>query len=107
MACYAVCTPTVKSTNKMEDNLRILSFVGGLWGGVFLVWALYAVYQISRHKKTRGLAYAVVAALFAWQLLPALRLFATHTPLAILLGSSISVAALFLLKRRDTLNVRN
>ncbi len=107
MVCDAVCTPTVKSTNLMQDNLRILSFFGGLWGGVVLVWAPYAVYQISRQNKTRGLAYAVVAALFTWRLLPALRLLATHTPLSILLGSTISVAALFLLTRRDTRNGRH
>lgn len=107
MACDADYSPTVKTTNRMQDNLRILSFFGGLWGGVFLVWAPYAVYQISRQKKAKGVAYAVVAALFAWQLLPALRLFATHTPLAILLGSTSSVAALFLLTRRDTRNGRH
>jgi len=105
-ACDAVCTSTFKSTNRMQDEQGILLFLGALWGGGFLVWAPYAVYRTSRRSKTNGLVCAIVATLSAWQLLPHLLFLAAQAPMGILLGSSVSVAALTLLRRRDTQRTR-
>lgn len=85
----------------MQDNLRLLAFFGGLWGGVFHVLAPYAVYRASRRSRIKGLPYAAIAALLAWQMLQPLRLLAAQSPMGIPLGSAISVAALLLLRRRD------